>query len=232
MIHGLYWDIARDLPLRRANVPPSLYDETLSPELERPSGERYTVALPYLDRAEMDVPQPAEPLYRGFTKVMERFDFNVLLPDDGRPLVLLQWLDFEDELIQDVVDLMEFAEREGLLEHALIIDVTDSGGGSHLDQFVSMFADNDLAYIVGMPTGGYSNTWEAEEILHFPGTEQPVVRFMWNVGHTLRPNGEILEGNPPLPDTYIPLTRENFRTYHQILLEAALAELGVDSASS
>ena len=342
-IHGLYWDIARDLPLQRANVPPSLYEETLSLELERPLGERYMVALPYLDQAEMDVPQPEEPLYPGFTTVMERLDFNVLLPDDGRPLVLLQWLDFEYELIQDVIDLMELAEREGLLERTLIIDVTDSSGGargayalqrlvdrpfrttfgnirlsdagegflrrwseadddadapdifglnesgswlhdwartdarealdrgdeytapvpfklahlpkdadgvlqpapvhfsgpiailsgprggSHLDQFVSMFADNDRAYIVGMPTGGYSNTWEAEEILHFPGTEQPIVRFMWNVGHTLRPNGEILEGNPPTPDTYIPLTRENFRTYHQILLEAALAELGLDS---
>lgn len=344
-IHGLYWDIARDLPLRRANVPPSLYKETLSLELERPSGERYMVALPYIDQVEMDVPQAEEPLYPGFTTVMERLNFNVLLPEDGRPLVLLQWFDFEYELIQDVIDLMEFAEREGLLEHKLVIDVTDSGGGSrgayaiqrlvdrpfrttfgnirlsdagegfirrwseadddgdapeifglnesgswlhewartdasealargdeytdpvafklahlpkdadgilqpapvhfsgpiailsgprggsHLDQFVAMFADNDLAYIVGMPTGGYSNTWEAEETLHFPGTEQPVVRFMWNVGHTLRPNGEILEGNPPMPDTYIPLTRENFRTYHQILLEAALAEVDTDNGA-
>ena len=303
------------------------------------------VALPYIDQAEMDVPQAEEPLYPGFTTVMERLNFNVLLPEDGRPLVLLQWFDFEYELIQDVIDLMEFAEREGLLKHKLVIDVTDSGGGSrgayaiqrlvdrpfrttfgnirlsdageefirrwseadddgdapeifglnesgswlhewartdasealargdeytvpvafklahlpkdadgilqpapvhfsgpiailsgprggsHLDQFVAMFADNDLAYIVGMPTGGYSNTWEAEETLHFPGTEQPVVRFMWNVGHTLRPNGEILEGNPPMPDTYISLTRENFRTYHQILLEAALAELDTDNGA-
>ena len=61
---------------------------------------------------------------------MERLNFNVLLPEDGRPLVLLQWFDFEYELIQDVIDLMEFAEREGLLEHKLVIDVTDSGGGS------------------------------------------------------------------------------------------------------
>ena len=77
-------------------------------------------------------------------------------------------------------------------------------GGSHLDQFVSMFADNDLAYIVGMPTGGYSNTWEASEILTLPGTEQPLVEFMWNIGHTrLRPNGEILEGNAVQPDRYI-----------------------------
>ena len=98
-------------------------------------------------------------------------------------------------------------------------------------EFVSMFADNDMAYVVGMPTGGYSNTWEAEEVLHLPGTEQPLVRFMWNVGHTLRPNGEILEGNPVWPDRYIPLTRDNFDRYHQILLEAALEQLGIESGS-
>ena len=88
------------------------------------------VTLPYIDQAEMDVPAAEEPLYPGFTTVMERLYFNVLLPADGRPLVLLQWFAFEYELIQDVIDLMEFAEREGLLEHKLVIDVTDSGGGS------------------------------------------------------------------------------------------------------
>jgi hypothetical protein len=41
--------------------------------------------------------------------------------------------------------------------------------------------------------------WEASEVLTFPGTDQPVVEFMWNVGRTLRPNGEILEGNPVMP---------------------------------
>ncbi len=338
-IHGLYWDMARDMPLRARDVPPALYEDELRLELERESGERFTVSLPYVDEDSVHAPAPEDPLYPGFTAVLERFDFNVLLPDDGRPVVLLQWLDFEFELIQDVVDLMEYAEANELLDHALIIDVTDSSGGSrgayaiqrlvdrpfrttfgnirlsdagerfvrewseaeddadapdifglnesgswlhewartdaiealergdeytapvpfklahlprdadgvlqpapvhfrgpiailsgprggsHLDQFVSMFADNALAYIVGMPTGGYSNTWEAEEILHFPGTEQPVVRFMWNVGHTLRPNGEILEGNPPQPDRYIPLTRQNFDRYHRILLENALEHL-------
>jgi hypothetical protein len=98
-------------------------------------------------------------------------------------------------------------------------------GGSHLDQFMAMFADNNLAFTIGMPTGGYSNTWEASEVLTFPGTDQPVVEFMWNIGHTLRPNGEILEGNPVMPEVYVPLTRENFRTYHRDLLTAALDRL-------
>ena len=126
---GLYWDMARDLPLRPANVPPSMYEDTLRLVLER-NGERREILLPYVDDPDLQLPQPEELLYPGFTRVMERLDFNVFLPDDGRRVVLLQWLDFEDELIQDVIDLMAYAEQEGLLDRALIIDVTDSSGGS------------------------------------------------------------------------------------------------------
>ena len=48
---------------------------------------------------------------------------------------------------------------------------------------------------------------------------------MWNIGHTLRPNTEILEGNPVVPDIYVPLTRENFRTYDRELLRLAMDAL-------
>ena len=98
-------------------------------------------------------------------------------------------------------------------------------GGSHLDQFLAMFVDNDMATFIGVPTGGYSNTWELRETLRFPGTDQRVVRFQWTVGHTLRPNGEVLEGNPAQPDIYIPLTRENYQDYHKLLLNEAIAAL-------
>ena len=96
---------------------------------------------------------------------------------------------------------------------------------SHLDQFVAMFVDNDLATFIGVPTGGFSNTWEGEEVFYFPGTARPVVRFYWTIGHTIRPNGEVLEGNPAQPDIYIPITRDNFRGYHQLLLDEAIAAL-------
>ena len=338
-IRSLHWRLARTLPVRSADTPPWLYSERLDLELEKESGARYAVSLPYVDGDQLDIVEGERVLYPGFTTVMERFNFNVLRPDDGRKVVLLQWLDFEFELIQDIVDLMEYAEQEGLLEHMLVIDVTDSSGGSrgayaiqrlvdrpfrttfgnirlsdaaepfikrwasaedradapdifgvnesgswlhewartdaiqalergddytapvrfklahlpkdsdgvlqpapvhfsgpiaiiggprggsHLDQFMAMFADNNLAFTIGMPTGGYSNTWEASEVLTFPGTDQPVVEFMWNIGHTLRPNGEILEGNPVMPQVYVPLTRENFRSYHRDLLKAALDRL-------
>ncbi len=97
--------------------------------------------------------------------------------------------------------------------------------GSHLDQFASIIKDNSLGHIVGMTPGGYSNTWEWDEVLHFPGTEQPVARFMWDIGHTVRPNGEILEGNPAHPDELVVLTRENFRTYYPELVRRALEHL-------
>lgn len=97
--------------------------------------------------------------------------------------------------------------------------------GSHLDQFASIVKDNQIGHIIGMTAGGYSNTWEWEEVLHFPGTEQPVARFMWNIGHTIRPNGEVLEGNPAEPDERLVLTRENFRTYYPELLGRAMAYL-------
>jgi hypothetical protein len=94
-------------------------------------------------------------------------------------------------------------------------------GGSHLDQFSAIVNDNDLGHSIGMPTGGYSNTWEGTETLKFPISGKPAVEYMWSIGHTIRPNGEIVEGNPAPVDEYIPLTRENFQNYKPMLLERA-----------
>lgn len=99
-------------------------------------------------------------------------------------------------------------------------------GGSHLDQVAAMFYDNDLAYMIGMPAGGYSNTWEWDEVLRFPESGKPVIGFMYSMGHTIRPNGELLEGNPAPVHTYIPQTRGNFIEYPNILLDEALSYLG------
>lgn len=95
-------------------------------------------------------------------------------------------------------------------------------GGSHMDQFSAMVNDNGLGHTLGMPSGGYSNTWEWEEELYFPNSTLPVVRFMWNIGHTIRPNGQVLEGNPAQVDDYVPVTKENYLDYKNILLRKAL----------
>ncbi|MGD8539509.1 MAG: hypothetical protein PVI66_12395 [Candidatus Aminicenantes bacterium] len=101
-------------------------------------------------------------------------------------------------------------------------------GGSHLDQFAAIVVDNDLGHTIGMPAGGYSNTWEWDEVLVFPLSKKPVVRYMWSIGHTIRPNGEILEGNPAKVKEYIPLTRENYADYYKILLEKTYKYLGLE----
>lgn len=98
-------------------------------------------------------------------------------------------------------------------------------GGSHLDQFASIVSDNDLAHTIGMPTGGYSNTWEAEKVIEFPISGQPVLEFMWSIGHTISPNGEIVEGNAAPVDEYVPLSRENASNYMDVLLKKAKAYL-------
>jgi hypothetical protein len=97
-------------------------------------------------------------------------------------------------------------------------------GGSHLDQFVSIVVDNDLGHVIGMPAGGYSNTWEWEEVLTFPDGS-PVVEFMWDIGHTLTPGGRILEGAPSEVDEYVPVTRDDHSDYYVILMDRALAHL-------
>jgi hypothetical protein len=48
---------------------------------------------------------------------------------------------------------------------------------------------------------------------------------MWDIGHTIRPNGQILEGNAADVDISIPVTRQNYVDYYPILLRRALAVL-------
>ncbi|MHC5040102.1 MAG: hypothetical protein ACYTHM_22570, partial [Planctomycetota bacterium] len=100
-------------------------------------------------------------------------------------------------------------------------------GGSHLDQFAAIIVDNGLARTLGMPAGGYSKTWIWDEVLRFPKSGKPVVEFRWCIGQTLRPNGEVLEGNPAMVEEWIPVTRENYLRHYDILLSRALELLGL-----
>lgn len=123
------------------------------------------------------------------------------------------------------------ADSDGVVEPAAVhfdgplVAFFGPGGGSHLDQFAAMIADNDLGYTIGMSTGGFSNTWEWTETVRMPGTERPLVDFMWSIGQTIRPNGDVLEGNPAAIDEHVPPTAENWRTYHALLLDRAYARL-------
>lgn len=123
------------------------------------------------------------------------------------------------------------ADSDGVLEPAPLhfdgplVALFGPGGGSHLDQFAAMIVDNDLGYTIGMPTGGYSNTWEWTETVSMPDTGRPLVDFMWSIGQTIRPNGEVLEGNPAAVDERVPPTAETWADYHALLLDRAYAYL-------
>ncbi len=85
-------------------------------------------------------------------------------------------------------------------------------GRSQVDEIAAMVVDNGLGHTIGMSTAGTSNSWEFSELLALPDGGRTVGRFEWAIGHTLRPNGEVLEGNPPLPAQPYPLTRDNWAT--------------------
>ncbi len=99
--------------------------------------------------------------------------------------------------------------------------IFSSRGGSNTDQLAAMLIDNNiLCQSLGYPTGGYSNTWEfRDEIRRKNGKK--ICDFMWTIGHTIRPNGQILEGNPPDVNIVRNYTRENYTFYWNKLVELA-----------
>lgn len=94
--------------------------------------------------------------------------------------------------------------------------------GSHVDQFAAIVADNDLATSIGMPTAGYSNTWEKEDVLFFEDSKNPIVLYTWSLGDTFCPEGKLIAGNPKPVDVFIPQTRENYKNYRNVLVERAI----------
>ena len=102
-------------------------------------------------------------------------------------------------------------------------------GGSHADQFAAMICDNfDSNGIVSMGTtmGGYSNTWEWPDNLKPPGWAKGI-DIEWNVGHTIRPNGQVLEGNPSRARIWVPMTAANASGYFEHLIDLAEQHLSL-----
>jgi hypothetical protein len=104
--------------------------------------------------------------------------------------------------------------------------------GSHIDQLVAQISDNAMAFHIGMPLGGFSKTWIHEETLRFPRTGQPIARFMWSCGNAIRPNGEVLESNPAMPDRLHPVSRSNHFAHHAELVALARAHLSAPAQTT
>ena len=50
--------------------------------------------------------------------------------NDEKPVILLDWYGFRENLVADIDSLVAYAEDQALLDHAIIIDATRSRGGS------------------------------------------------------------------------------------------------------
>ena len=340
---GLRWKLAEAMTQTTAVFPPELRDATLQLTVESKDGSKQSFTFPYVNANDLTWTGSGDPQYPGLSLGLRTPTYDLFLSDDSSRFIVLVWYGFRETMVADVDTLIELAERDGLLDYAMVVDVTRSGGGSlgayalqrlqsrpfkttfgnlrlsdviepfveakrsdfsannindngapetiddgtwlmewleedvlpafargdeysndvpfklahapkdsdgvlepapvhfrgpfgvisgpsggsHLDQFISIVVDNSLGPVVGMTPGGYSNTWEWEEVLTFAGTDQPVVGFMYSIGHTIRPNGEVLEGNPAAVDEWIPLTAENVEEYYLILLEQVRIQMGM-----
>ena len=161
-------------------------------------------------------------------------------PDDDATQWMRQWLTLDlraafregKEYSDPVPFKLQAAPRDadGVLEpppqhfRGRLVILIGPLGRSQVDQLAAMVIDNGLGHSIGMPTAGSSNTWEWRDTISFENGD-PVARYMWTIGHTIRPNGEILEGNAAPPAEFVPMTRENFRHYSDVLIERALAHL-------
>ena len=126
--------------------------------------------------------------------------------------------DFPDGSLQPTLELREAVIRE-IRSFRPDLVLTHRTCDYHPDHRAVGQAVQDASYMVTVPL----------VVPDCPIPEaEPVVAYMWSIGHTIRPNGEVLEGNPADVDESVPQTRENFRDYYPLLLSRALEHLGLE----
>ena len=170
---------------------------------------------------------------------------DVRMPDSGR--YLIDWLDrdvaaairagqaytndvqFKSQFLPTTSDGYLYPAKEHFTGPMVLLTAPSACSGA--DQFAAMFIDNELGLSIGMPEGGCSNTWEWDEVLKFPISGKPVAMFSWTVGQSIRPNGEVLEGNSAVPHVLVPLTRDNYAKYYDILMGHALGYIDAQRAA-
>ena len=133
-VNGLWWKFAEGLSGKDNNIPPDFYKYDMKYSFEKITGERYTVALPYLDSESI--------MWKGYWKIHGDFrypgfemlysvqTYDLYKAADGNGALLLDWYGFREDLVADMDKLVDYADENGLLDHALIIDATHSRGGS------------------------------------------------------------------------------------------------------
>jgi len=129
-IEGFWWKFAEWLPQKSYQFPPRFYREKVTYLLERKTGEKYSITLPYLLPEKMVWEGFEERRYPGFSLDFSTQTYDFYRREDGKKVILLDWHGFRSNLIADIDRLMDYAVEHKLLEHDIILDGTRSRGGS------------------------------------------------------------------------------------------------------
>ena len=127
---ALRWKLAEAMTLATASFPPHLRGDSLTLGIVAPGGGETLYRLPFLPPGDLVWNGVGDPNYPGLSLALTTATYDLLAPDDGRPFLVLVWRGFRDSMVADIDSLMAFAAGRGLLDHALVMDVTRSRGGS------------------------------------------------------------------------------------------------------
>ena len=158
-------------------------------------------------------------------------------PDSGRHLI--DWLDrdvaaairagqaytndvpFKGQFLPTTSDGYLYPAKEHFTGPMVLLTAPSACSGA--DQFAAMFIDNELGLSIGMPEGGCSNTWEWDETLRFPISGKPVVCSAGQSVNPFDPTERCWKETPRCRKSLVPLTRDNYADYYDILLRHALS---------
>ena len=170
---------------------------------------------------------------------------DVMRRREGRDSEAVRWIQEEVQAAADAGDEWSPAtpwppgvtqgDSEGLLRPAElhvqgnVVYLFSSEVDGVVDQLSALVIDGGLGWSIGTPTGGRGTDWRWSETLELPGTDKKIAAFMWSIARIVRPNGELLDGNPPTPHDPIAVTAESWAGWYTSVLERALAYLdGID----
>ncbi len=130
---GLRWKIAEAMTQSTAAFPPHLRADTLTLEFAHSGRAANSFRLEYHRPDDLVWSTAGEPDYPVMSVALQTATFDLLMPKqahDADPFVVLRWRGFREAMVADVDSLMAFAAAHDLLDHAMVVDVTRSRGGS------------------------------------------------------------------------------------------------------
>ena len=207
----LHYNVVFDLSAARGSVVPWTLLQTLvdQPVLVTQATLRLSDVTPSL----------ISRLLRSASPALKTWLVDVVRPAQERGVDMVGPVPYGMVLPPDTEGILDPAEVHFTGGRSALIAASSSPAVNHL---AAMWVDNGLGASHGVAPFGCANAWQWRAPISLPRSDRPLVDFLWNVGHVIRPNGEVLEGNPPQPTDPVPVTAGNFQSWHSKLVDQAL----------